>query len=367
MSARALHASLHATLLAWMLLSTSNTAAAQSATPSRLAVDTVVAGDTTRNGDGTLVSGVVADAMVSAALGRGFQAITRPFLQRLGTTREWNAQLWIAALRYEHGTRRAVRIDAGYIPSPVGMANLLIRPHTNPTTALPASLFTPLPLLDASGPRTTLLGNLYPLGISATVSTVRWDARAAFIDTSPLRARRVFADLSPPNPPRLPTIVFGGGLTPVVGVRVGASVARGIWERVGEGSAMTSARRATVTTLEADIAYRHTHVQGEWTRDHVDTGRGTISASGWFIQGEQALAPRWFVTGRAEQIGAPAPASIASVNQTRQRLVGTEETLGYRLTRELTIRLSHRMRRGFGRIEADHATTVSMVWWRRWL
>ena len=349
------------------VISTGVTVAAQQVTPSRLAVDTVVAVDTTRNDDGTQVSGLVADAMVSAALGRGLQVITRPFLQRLGTTREWNAQLWIAALRYEHGTRRAIRVDAGYIPSPVGMANLFIRAHTNPTTALPASLFTALPALDTNGPRTTLLGNVYPLGVSATMSTVRWDARAAFIDTSPLRARRVFADRSPPNPPRLPTVVVGGGLTPIVGVRIGASVSHGLWERAGEGSALSGDRYATIATVETDVAYRHTHIQAEWTRDRVEVSRGTATASGWFVQGEQTLAPRWFVAGRAEQMRAPAPATVVPSGQPRQRFNGSEETLGFRLTPELTLRVSHRMRRGFGRLDTDHATAVSLVWWRRWL
>ena len=50
-----------------------------------------------------------------------------------------------------------------------------------------------------------------------------------------------------------------------------------------------------------------------------------------------------------------------------QRLQGFEETLGYRVTPELTLRASHRARSGFGRPEYEHIVAVSAVWWRRWM
>jgi len=51
----------------------------------------------------------------------------------------------------------------------------------------------------------------------------------------------------------------------------------------------------------------------------------------------------------------------------RQRLDGVEETLGYRVTPEVTLRVSHRARRGFGRPDYDQTVGVSAVWWRRWM
>ena len=51
----------------------------------------------------------------------------------------------------------------------------------------------------------------YPHGASATVSGARWDVRAAVIDTSLLRTRRVFAST---NPPRFDNVIVGGGVTP---------------------------------------------------------------------------------------------------------------------------------------------------------
>jgi hypothetical protein len=43
------------------------------------------------------------------------------------------------------------------------------------------------------------------------------------------------------------------------------------------------------------------------------------------------------------------------------------ETLGYRLTPEITQRLEHRARETFGRTGYDQSGAVSVVWWKRWL
>lgn len=342
---------------------------AQQTVPSRLAVDTVAAVDVTVNESGDATTAITSDALVSFEFGRGVQFVSRPSLQRFAASGEWNAQVWLAALRYERSAKIAVRVDAGYVPSPVGMANLFLRPHTNPTIALPASLFVALPLVDVRGPRTTLLGAVYPLGVSATVSSVRWDARAAVIDTAPVRTRRVFADNAPPNPPRFANVVLGGGVTPIVGVRVGGTITHGHWERAGESPSADSARPLTIASVEADISYGHTRVQAEWTRDWFSVGTGKVTDSGWFAQGAQTLSPRWFVAGRIERMEAEAIVAapdVQSVLRQRQQLRGFEETVGYRLSPQLTLRASHRMRRSFGRDDFDHVGAVSLVWWRRW-
>lgn len=342
--------------------------AAQQTEPSRLALDTVVAVDTTVTESGDASTGLVADAVASIDFGRGVQFVTRPFIQRLAGSGEWNAQVWLAAVRYERTQRVSIRIDTGYIPSPTGLANLFLRPHTNPTIALPGSLFATLPRVEPGAPRTTLLGPMYPLGVSATVSSLKWDLRAAVIDTSPTRTRRVFSDGSPPNPPRFANVVIGGGVTPIVGVRIGASLTRGGWKQASETPLSSESRQATITTIEGDLSFRYTRVQAEWTRDSFDTTDGNVVARGWFAQGMQTLSPRWFVAGRAEQLLAPAVVGVdnAGLIRQRQRFRGVEETLGYRLTPELTLRLSHRARTVFGRGGIDHTGAVSIVWWRRW-
>jgi hypothetical protein len=87
-------------------------------------------------------------------------------------------------------------------------------------------------------------------------------------------------------------------------------------------------------------------------------------ATGWFAQGQQVLAPRWFVAGRVERIVSP---FVLPTTVQTQRLTSFEEVLGFRLTPEITVRAGHRARRGFDRPEFDQQYSVSLVWWRRWI
>ena len=335
-------------------------AAAQRAEPSFLSVDSAAAVDVTVDGNGNQVTGVFLDSLATADLGANFQAMVRPQIQRLANSGEWNRQIWIAELRYERPGPVAFRVEGGYIPSPIGLANLTLRPHLNPTIAQPAELFTSIPSLEFRGPRVNLLGGLYPLGAQATVSATHWDTRVAVMDTSPLRLRRVF---SPVNPPRFANVVIGGGVTPFVGFRVGASVTRGGWLRAGESPTVTQNRDATVVGVETELSFRHTALAGEWVHDALDTSLGTRTASGWYVQGAQALTPRWFVAGRVDRIQTTLPTIAAP----EQNFNSTEQTLGFRITPEITLRVSHRMRQTFGRDTWDHLGAASIVWYRRWM
>lgn len=332
------------------------------ARPSTIALDTVAAIEQAVDENGDFTTGVTVDAVASVAIGRRFEAMIRPIATRLNSG-EWNRQIWVAAMRYQHAGRVGVRVDAGLIPSPVGLANLMLRPHLNPTLSLPSALFTTLPPLELRPTRTTLLGAVYGVGGSVTVSGPRWDARAALIDTSPLRPRRIFAREGQ-NPPRFPTLVLGGGVTPIVGVRGGVSVTRTGWQQAGESPFITADRAATVVTVESEVSFRHTALVAEWVRDSLDTAAGHETASGWWLQGQQTLAPRWFAAGRVERMAAPLV--TPAFGRVDQRLSSVEATLGFRVTPELTLRVSHRARRGFGRPDYDNQLGVSGVWWRRW-
>jgi hypothetical protein len=333
---------------------------AQQAQPARLAIDTSAMLSDNLDENGNHTTGVILDAFASATLGRGFEVMVRPFVQRLQTG-EWNRQIWLAALRFERRGAAGLRVEAGLIPPPVGLSNLMLRPHLNPTVAQPATLFLALPAPVPNSPRLNLLGAIYPYGVSATVSGLHWDARAAVIDASPLRPRRVFAER---NPPQFRNLVVGGGVTPVVGFRVGASATRGGWLRAGEVPGVDETQQATVLTVESELSYRHTKLSAEWVRDSLDLGTGVRRATGWLGQGQQALGPRWYIAGRYERVSADrlvtAPSASAS------RFTGVEEAVGYRLTPELTVRAGHRARRGFGQADFGHEASASLVWWQRW-
>jgi hypothetical protein len=337
-------------------------ASAQQARPSRLAIDTAAAVDHSVDDNGNHATGIMVDAIVSVGLGRGFEAIAWPIAQRVANTGNESADIWIATVRYERAGRIGLRIDGGLLGSPVGLANLTVRrPHLNPTISQPSSLFSPLPAVEARGPRGNLLGAVYPFGGQVTVSGSQWDARAAVIDTSPLRRRGIFVD---PKPPRFTNVVVGGGVTPFVGFRIGASMTHGGWMRAGESPTNTVGRDATVFTVESELSFAYTKLAGEWVRDAIDTSTETRVASGWFVQGQQTLAPRWFVAGRVERIASP---FVTPVSVQDQRITSSEEVIGFRLTSEITVRAGHRARRGFGQPGFDHQYAMSLVWWKRWI
>jgi hypothetical protein len=181
------------------------------------------------------------------------------------------------------------------------------------------------------------------------------------IDTSPLRSRRIFATA---NPPRFANVVVGGGITPMVGLRIGSSVTHGGWMRAGEQPQITEDQDATVITLEGEYSAGYTKVIGEWVRDLLETSTGDESVTGWWLQGQQTLSPRWFVGGRIERVDAPALTPDGTLDD--QDFTGIEEVIGFRLTPELTFRAGHRARRLFGRSGFDNQLAVSAVWWKRW-
>jgi hypothetical protein len=51
----------------------------------------------------------------------------------------------------------------------------------------------------------------------------------------------------------------------------------------------------------------------------------------------------------------------------RQHFNASEQTIGFRLTPELTLRASHRLTERFGAAEFGHTGAVSIVWYRRWM
>jgi hypothetical protein len=347
-------------VLLWTLLAPHD-AAGQTARPSILAIDTTATVDGAVDLNGNDGYGTAVDAFVSVGVGR-FEAIAWPVIQRLQSG-QWIRDIWIAAVRYERPGPVGVRVDAGLIPSPIGLANLTVRrPHLNPTIAAPSSLFTPLPALEPTvrNPRANLLGGFYPLGAQITVSGAHWDVRAGVIDTSPLRRRRI---LSRTNPPRFANVLVGGGVTPFVGFRIGASLTHGGWQRPDESPVVTETHDATIVTVESEFSYAYTKVAGEWVRDAIGASVGTQIASGWFVQGQQTLTPRWFVSGRVERMDSPLVLPLGIIDQ---HLAGVEEVVGFRVTPELTLRVGHRARRLFGRTGYDHQAEASIVWWRRW-
>jgi len=125
-----------------------------------------------------------------------------------------------------------------------------------------------------------------------------------------------------------------------------------------------SDRMATVVTVEGEWSFRYTKLAGEWMRDTLETNQGDAIESGWYIQGQQTLTPRWFVAGRVERL--EGPPLLSQPLGPRQTFAGTEETVGFRITPEITLRASYRARRLFSQPDYLHQAMASVVWARRW-
>src|SRR5437868_1284510 len=122
------------------------TAVAQESVTSRVAADTVASA--TMFSSYKHLSGMF-DATVTLDAGHGFTAIARPWGWRRqdGTsTFEW----YQLQMRYQSRSRLPVRVDAGIITSPLGLATLEQRADLNPTLSPVFYYVIPLPRFDVT-------------------------------------------------------------------------------------------------------------------------------------------------------------------------------------------------------------------------
>ncbi len=255
-----------ATLLALALAAPSATAFGQDR--ARVAFDTIVSVEDFEAADPPQVVGLNFDALLMTRIAGNLYGVVRPMARRLFDGR-WTRQICQIALRYESPQRLPVRLEFGYLSSPVGMGTLEARADDNPTVQIHPYYFQPLPSFEARTPRVQLMSTVYPFGGQVSVSRTRWDARVAFVDSSATRVRRV---ISRNNPPRMAQIALGAGVTPYVGVRLGGSFMHGPYARAREvADARRGDRTATVATIEGEYAFRYTKLTGEWVRDSFET------------------------------------------------------------------------------------------------
>jgi hypothetical protein len=214
-----------ATVAACAFLVGAAPAAAQSI--ARFSLDSVVAVDVFGGESVSNRPQIIVDVSAAMRLGDNWQFYVRPWLRKPRP----DTQLYQGGVRYEHRGEVSSRVDAGYILSPIGLGVFDTRPGINPTIAPHISYLSPMPLFDPTGPRVSAIAATYPLGAQLTVSASVWDARAAVINSAPTR---IYALGAATNPRQTPVFAAGGGVTPTVGLRVGAAVARGIYATAEE-------------------------------------------------------------------------------------------------------------------------------------
>jgi hypothetical protein len=335
--------------LAWVVAAGASPSSAQAIFSERTAVEAVaaVSTDTGRFADPM----IVLDAVATVRLGSGFDVIVRPYSRRLPGG-DWSAELYQLQVQYQSATRVPVRVDGGVITSPLGLGTLEMRPDRNPAIGAPFYYYSPLPRFDSSPERLNLLAPGYPVGVVVSASGTTWDVRGGVTDGTPARMRHA---LSSDRPAARTTILAGGGVTPMPGLRLGAAVARGDYRSAGDD--------ATVVTVEGEFAYGFTRVSGEWIVDRFDSAPTPAVARGYTLLAVRTLSPRVFAALRTSRVGAPV---LSPAGRIRTSATAADGTLGYRLSREITLRAAYHAFRPYAADEWQHALAMSVVWGKRW-
>lgn len=327
-------------------------ARAQESATARVSADTVVSVAMLSGNDRP---GAMFDATARVEVGRGATVILRPWAWRRPDA-TWTAQWYQLQLRYQTRTRIPLRFDAGIITSPLGLNTLQMRADLNPTIAPVFYYVVPLPRFEVTFDRLNAITAGYPLGAIVTASGSWWDARGGVLDSTPTRPR---APGKSNQPPAMAQAVFGGGITPAPGIRIGAGFAHGGYRRATETS---PAATATVLNVEAEYAFNQTRLSGEWVRDRFHAAPQTFDTYSFYAQAVQTITPRWFGAGRVARTESP-PFFNTGLVASRTTV---ELTAGYRLTTDWTLRGGYIQERPYDRTDWNHQATASVVWAKRW-
>jgi hypothetical protein len=332
---------------------------------SRISLDSVSAVDLFR-GEGTTGNpGASVDISSVVRIGGGWSAHVRPwFFKSSANGSRWSKEIYQAAVRYERNGTVSMRLDAGFIASPIGLGMLDMRADINPTIQPHLSYFMPLLPFDRNAPGVRPIAASYPLGGLATFSTTKFDVRTAIVSSAP--NRRYAVNASSGNPDHTPVVVAGGGVTAITGLRLGTSFASGRYATDREVSDPSgAARRLKMWTAEAEYAFGYTRLSAEFTRESFERGAAADWSATWFVQGVHTLSPRWFLAGRHETVDAP-PMAARGAGAPRLTIRTSEGTLALRITPELLVRSSVTTVRFYTADQADLRVGAQLVWARRW-
>jgi hypothetical protein len=349
-----------------LLVLTSAGAAPAAAQTRRVALDVVAAADGVAGSTAPRSVAVWLDVFAAMRVAEGLDLVARPVLSRRSFDGVWNKQVYQLGVRYERpaASSRAVglRLEAGQMPSPIGIAMLENRSDLNPVVSQHSAYYLPLPRVDPEIPRAFLIAGMYPFGGQATVAARAWDARIALIDSSPVRGRPL---LGTNKPPRLLNTVVGVGVTPRVGLRIGAAVAHGAYASVNEVRDRSRGdRMATMVQVEAEWSFRHTRIAGEWLQSTMETARTDAETAGGWLELAQTLTPRLFIAARLDSQHYDYQRPVFEDFQ-RQRYERVEAIAGFRINPDLTLRGGYLGRKGYVVSHWDDQVIASIVWQRK--
>lgn len=349
-------------LVSVVMIATTAPVTAQSA----IALDVVAAADGVAHSTPDRPVGVWLDVFGAVRIAEGIEFVAREVISRRTFDGAWQHQVYQLGLRYERrgSTAKSVglRLEVGQMPSPIGIAMLENRADLNPVVSQHSAYYLPLPRVDPEIPRAFLIAGAYPFGAQMTVSSGKWDARVAVIDSSPVRGRSMIGGN---KPPRLLNSVTGVGFTPRVGLRLGAGFAYGPYASVAEVADRTRGdREARLIQAEGEWSFGYTRIVGEWVRGVLETARADARTSGGWLELTQTLSPRVFVASRLDTQHIDYQRAVFD-DFVRQRYDRFETVVGVRLTPDLTLRGGYLGRNGYVVSHWDDQVIGSIVWQRK--
>ena len=356
------------------------------------------------------------DVLGGWRLASGLDLLARPVVSKRSDG-SWDANLYQLALRYTRPGNVLLRVEAGYLPSPIGILPLESRADSNPVIIPATSYAAALPIFEAGTPAVQLTIANYPLALQVTSSGTHWDARGAVLGSSPARVRPLTGDNYPPSSPQL---AFGGGITPHIGLRLGASMSHGRYARAEEvDDPSTGDRMATLMGLDADYSVGFTRVYVDYVHGRYDRATDSVAATALTLTAVRTLSPRWYVSARGQRqttsdmlqqpsYGPHDPtggggyggggsgggdggygggysvgygtaghgAGYVDASALTQKANWTDlgggdafsvqAVVGLRVNSEITLRAGYLGYRAFGSDEARHGAACSLVWAHRW-
>ena len=222
---------------------------------------------------------------------------------------------------------RALVLTAGKLPSPVGgFAPRRLSP-TNPLIGEPDAYPT-----------------TYPLGVQVSGALAAFDYRLGVISLPPTHAGYV------PTAQARPRIVVGGGVTPFIGVRVGATFTRGTYLSDSVTPTLPAGAdwrdfRHQVLALDGRASRGYADIHAEWAYSWYDvpTVAGRMSGPAYYVELKYTWSPRFFTAARFQRNDYPflRPRSPARWLAVPANFYAGEVGVGFRVGQRLLAKLSY--------------------------
>jgi hypothetical protein len=235
-----------------------------------------------------------------------------------------------AGVRY--AVTRALVLDAGKLPPIVGTFTPRHFSNRNPLIGTPDGYSLE-----------------YPYGVKLSGELGRFDYRAGLLTLPPTHENYT------PLPKARLRPAIGGGVTPMTGLRIGASFTVGPYLNTSFTPAQLHDQPWTdfqQRVVALDLAYAHGYLEthAEAARGSYDVPGRATSIVGWTYYGEAkyTLSPRWFVAARLERNDYPFIRAFGTNTTWTARLtdfVDGEAGVGYRLSAGTLLKTSIRVDR----------------------